>query len=99
MNKTLEEIQKVKSVSSIKIFEEQEVKRVRDIEEEEEILEKEIALIKKKLDKEERKEANRDLSMRPPPQKNISCHFKSLYNCFRPYRLRGGNPRDPRQTK
>ena len=66
----------MESVNSIKSFEEQEVKSVRrDIEEEEEILEKEIALIKKKLEKEERKEANRDLSMRPLPQKNILCDF------------------------
>lgn len=71
LNKTLEEIQEVESVSSIKSFQEQEVLGTdsirKDIEEEEEILEKEIALIKKKLEKEERKEANGDVSMRPPP--------------------------------
>ena len=72
LNKTFEEIQEIESVNSIKSFEKGEVKSTkRDIEEEEEILEKEIALIKKKLEKEERKEANRDVSMQPLPQNQL----------------------------
>ena len=55
-------------MKSIKSFEEGEVKSTkRDIEEEEETLEREIVLLKKKLE-EGRKKADRDVSMRPPRQ-------------------------------
>ena len=61
-------------MSSIKSFEDQEGRSIRDIEEEEEILENEIALLNKSLEKEESEVANREPPMRPPPQKNIFCH-------------------------
>ena len=65
MAKTFEETQDEEPMKSIKSFEEKKVKSTkRDIEEEEETLEREIVLLKKKLE-EERKEANRDVSMRP----------------------------------
>ena len=70
-----EETQKAESVSSIKSFEDQEGRSIRDIEEEEEILENEIALLNKQLEKEESEVANREPPMRPPPQKNIFCHL------------------------
>ena len=55
LTKTFEEIQDVESVSSIKSFEEWKVKsHKRDLKEKKETLEKEIALIKKKLVKEGR---------------------------------------------
>ncbi|KAK7815479.1 hypothetical protein U0070_005591 [Myodes glareolus] len=53
LNKTLEEIQKVESVSSIRSFEDQEIKSIENLDEEEEILEGEIALLTKQLEKEE----------------------------------------------
>ena len=69
MAKTFEQIQDVESVKSIKSSEEWGIKSTkRVIEEENKILEREIALLKKKLETEERKEANRDVSMRPPWQ-------------------------------
>ena len=56
LTKTFEEIQDVESVSSIKSFEEWKVKsHKRDLKEKKETLEKEIALIKKKLVKEGKK--------------------------------------------
>ena len=51
LNKTLEEIWKAESVNSIRSFEEQDIRSVGNIEEEEEILEKEIALLNKQLGK------------------------------------------------
>ena len=50
LNKTLEEIWKAESVSSTRSFEEQNIRSVGNIEEEEEILEKEIALLNKQLE-------------------------------------------------
>ena len=72
LNKSLEEIQRVESVSSIRSFEDQEVKSIDNLDEEEEILEGEIALLTKQLEKEEGGATSRDAPIRPPPQRTFS---------------------------
>ena len=72
LNKTLEEIQRVESVSSIRSFEDQEVKSIDNLDEEEEILEGEIALLTKQLEKEEGGATSRDAPIRHPPQRAFS---------------------------
>ena len=52
LNKTPEEIQKVKSESSIRSFEEQEVRSIEDLKEKEKILKGKITLLNKQLKKE-----------------------------------------------
>ncbi|KAK7806441.1 hypothetical protein U0070_017978, partial [Myodes glareolus] len=71
LNKTLEEIQKEESVSSIRSFEEQEIKSIENLKEEEEILGGEIALLTKQQEKEEGGATNRDLPARPTLQKTF----------------------------
>ena len=70
-----------------KSFEEQEVKSIEDLKEEKEILEGKIALLNKQLEKEKGETANRDLPMRPPPQKMIFATPNRCATAFSPIDL------------
>lgn len=84
LNKTLEEIQNVESINSIKSFKDREDKDVDVLDQEEKLLQGEIALLTKQVEEEKDEAVYRDTPVRLPSQRAFSASISRYATAFTP---------------